>query len=210
MSANAMTAYVRVMRGVQVAIYGLPITFSLLSGSNPYLFPPLGSSGHFLIRVACVLIGLIATMPAILNGKRIAVMLVLIAAVGSVYLFVRYASLVEKSVVGIDVPSQHRRIYVTVGSEKTAFSLKYYKDASAADMLRDQGHLDNDVERMWTSNSIQAAHLALLRNYFALLACLNLAAGCLARSTQLVKKPSSVVPSSSIPGCTKTRDRNRG
>lgn len=181
-----ITRYIKILRVLQTFVWVLPIGFSLCSNRH-WISPPLGPDDNFVLPIACVLVGIFTLVPLALPSINWATVVFFVSVLGSICLLFTYASFVEEYVAKIDITAQHRTIYVSIGSQRTAFAITHYPNWSSEDMLIDQGHEESDIQRMWTRESISSARSKLLCFYILLLVCLNLSIGSLARKLSLAE-----------------------
>jgi len=163
----SLKQYYSSARGLATAAAALALPFaSKVTGPDigSSVFPPLGNMDA-VARIALVAMCLALSLAVYflaavrppkspLIGIGVAFALTLVCALG-------YLSAYQRFVRRIDVPSRQTSVYVSVGYHRTAFAERTFGPASDEDMLRARGTTDEEIARLWTSQSLIIARLAL-------------------------------------------------
>lgn len=127
------------------------------------IFPPLGDQSEFFKAFFIVAIGL--TILLAFRARR--------ASHQSITHYVTYLILAATIFAGgyacarilcvrrIDVVSEKRADYVSIGLCRTDSAKSTFSDASDVDILKARGYTDNDIQENWTPASIAVARLML-------------------------------------------------
>jgi cellobiose-specific phosphotransferase system component IIC len=147
------------------ALAALVAASPLLSKALPaevsqHIFPPLGQM-ESSARVGAVAFALLATYVAFFLGSSNATIKVVLAASLAFVSFVAFLALSSRLVRTIDVPSQGASLTVSVGFERSDFAKNNFANDSDWEMLRHRGMSDEEIEKLWTPNSVIAGRLAL-------------------------------------------------
>jgi hypothetical protein len=147
------------------ALAALVAASPLLSKALPaevsqHIFPPLGQM-ESSARVGAVALALLATYVAFFLGSSNATIKVVLAASFAFVSFVAFLVLSSRLVRTIDVPSQGASLTVSVGFERSDFAKNNFANDSDWEMPRHRGMSDEEIEKLWTPNSVIAGRLAL-------------------------------------------------
>ena len=133
---------------------------ALPAGASRFIFPPLGQI-ESLARVGAVAFAILATYVAFFLGSGNGTTKVVIAASLALVFFVAFLALSSRLVRTIDIPSQNAAFAVSVGFERSNFAKNNFVNYSDWDMLRNRGMSDEEIQKLWTPNSVIAGRLAL-------------------------------------------------
>jgi hypothetical protein len=166
-----------VLAGIVIAS---PYISRMLPASvGSYAFPPLGGVEE-VARTALVAMALAATFGVYFwygstatDPKTVAIALI-VAAI----LFLAYFGLHLRFVRRVDIPTLSTATYVSIGYERTVFAKTTFDAASDEDLLRSRGLDDEQVRRLWTTNSLIVARLLLFTAYCACILALVVAFSC--------------------------------
>ena len=157
--------YYKSFRSVLGGLTALVAASPLLSEALPsevsrHFFPPLGQI-ESSARIGAVAFAVLATYVAYFFDSGNASTKVVIAALLGLVCFVVFLALSSRLVRTIDVPSQGATVAVSVGFERSNFAKKNFPNDTDWEMLRARGMSDEEIEKLWTPNSVIAGRLAL-------------------------------------------------
>lgn len=164
------------------AIGGLPLLSKLLPEDwAQYVFPPLGAWSPFY-RVAALVLAASITLLVYFSKEKLYVnskrrrtkalrLRITIAIIG----VIAFLMLTQKFVRSIPIPSIDKSIVVSVSYERTEFARSNFPNATDEEMLRARGATEEEIWRLWTSQSIIVARSALFVTY---LICILSAVSC--------------------------------
>lgn len=147
------------------ALAGLVAASPLFSAYLPTnvsqrIFPPLGQM-ESLARVGAVAFAILATFVAFFFGSEKAKIRIATAASVALVCFVAFLALSSRLVRTIDIPSKDSAVTVSVGFERSEFAKRNFANDSDWEMIRQRGMSDEEIEKLWTPNSVVAGRLAL-------------------------------------------------
>jgi len=171
-------AYGKRFKIVQTLIVAIPVASGLLQHKPVTLGPPLGVLYDLVSPTAFVCVGIFGVLPWLVSKPAIASKLALFAALSCMAAILAYAYFVATSVVQIHITTPSSEIRVSIGDERTEFARNVFKDATSEEMVRTFGHQEEDLQRLWTRESIRSARMRLLASYVASWALMNLFIGC--------------------------------
>lgn len=157
--------------GVTAAISSIPLLALIPVDYSQYLFPPLGAYETFY-KIASLILLVVVTLivyftkdGGFVNSKkgRLKVLLAcgLLAFVSLLGLF----ALSQRFIRAISIASEHKDVIVSVGYQRTAFADKEFPNSDDWDLLKQRGHTEQDIGKLWTWKSIMFARLTLLAAY---------------------------------------------
>jgi hypothetical protein len=161
--------YYRSYKSVLGAIVGVVGALPLLSALLPadyagYIFPPLGTFEP-VARLLTVVIAASATFIAFFLSRRkpaITITVCVFLCIASMFIygwsFTRYVRKVE-------IPSRNESVLVSIGGQKTEFAVTKFPDQSDMELLRQRGFGEEEIERLWSLDSILLARLYLWAPY---------------------------------------------
>lgn len=157
--------YYKSFRSILGVLAALVAASPLLSKALPaeasqHIFPPLGQI-ESLARVGAVAFAILATYVAFFLGSANGTAKVVISALLALAFFVAFFALSSRLVRTIDIPSQNAAFAVSVGFERSDFAKNNFANYSDWDMLRNRGMSDEEIEKLWTPNSVIAGRLSL-------------------------------------------------
>jgi hypothetical protein len=135
------------------------------------IFPPLGNE-TVASQAFVVLLGVAATFLVYLcqaSTKAALQRTMKICIVVAALSFSIFFGLHLRFVRSIDVPSTHGELNVSVGYARTNFANETFGNASDWEMLRYRGTDDEEIMKLWTTESIYLVRLALLLSYLGLM-----------------------------------------
>ena len=142
-------------------VTALPIITKVLpTDVAQHLFPPLGELEP-LARLGAVAFALLSMYVAFFLGSGKATARVVSAAVVALLSFLTFLGLSSRLVRTVPVPSQNTSISVSVGFRRSDFAKSNFPNSSDWDMLRDRGLSDEQIDKLWTPNSVMIGRLAL-------------------------------------------------
>jgi hypothetical protein len=162
---NPLLGYYKSFRSILGALTALVAASPLLSkvlpaGVSEHVFPPLGQIDSSA-RIGAVAFAVLATYIAFFFGQGNAKAKVSVAASLGLVFFLAFLGLSLRLVRTIDVPSQGSSVAVSVGFERSDFAKKTFANDSDWEMLRQRGMSEEEIEKLWTPNSVIAGRLAL-------------------------------------------------
>jgi hypothetical protein len=148
--------------GLLAGLFAASPLFSefLPTNLSQHIFPPLGQM-ELLARVGAVVFAVLATYIAFFFGSERVKSRVAIAALLSLVSFALFMVLSSRLVRTIDIPSQGSAVTVSVGLERSEFAKSNFANDTDWEMLRQRGMSDEEIEKLWTPNSVIASRLAL-------------------------------------------------
>ena len=174
--------YYRTYKSVQGCLAGLPFVPPLLSSwvsdsstMAGYIFPPLGDSGHIVFLFTLVLL-LAATyaMYWMQDGRTVSrwipLSLMLSLVLGVMILIALYTSFVRV----IEIPGAKMDVPVSIGYKRTEFARRTYPQSDDWAILHDRGPWEEQIQEIWTRNSIAAVRAMLWGSYTVCLLSLAL------------------------------------
>lgn len=168
--------YLSIYGVLSVLIGSFPLLSKLLPGGwSGYLFPPLGDQSP-LVRVATLILGALVTLVVYFSKDHLASInrngriwtlfaTITLSLIGLVSFFI----LSQRFVRSIMIPSKSTEIIVSVGYERTEFAQKNFGAATDWELLRYRGLNEEEVQRLWTPQSIIIARLGLFVSYLVFL-----------------------------------------
>lgn len=181
---GSLRSYVGLLRWLQGVIFLLPIGMRAANAETAFLNPPLATLDQ-LIPFAFVLVGIFSILPWLIRSRKSAVSAARWAAALAVVSIVVYALCLSRSVVQVDITSADRVVQVSVGAERTAFAREHFEGWTDAQMLKEIGFGEEQIQRLWTSRSILRSRIELLCGYIIFLISLNFCVGAIARTGNL-------------------------
>jgi hypothetical protein len=154
------------------ALAGLGIAPALLSRLIPdwsaYIFPPLGSIEP-AARIGTVLLGVIVICCGYLIIDKPTIRPYIISAsIVTAFCLVIYLAATTVYVRRIEIPSQNKAIFVSIGAKRSEFAIKEFGSESDWDILRERGPNEEEVYKLWTPQSIIWARLLLYLAYLGI------------------------------------------
>jgi hypothetical protein len=68
----------------------------------------------------------------------------------------------------VEIPSRNESVLVSIGTQRTEFATKNFPGNTDLEMLKQRGLGEEEVEKLWTLNSISLARLLLWAPYCGL------------------------------------------
>jgi hypothetical protein len=143
----------------------IPVLPAALSAPG-YFFPPLGDvtdvARFFVVIVAVALVfaSFWLNRPHKMMGHFVKLI------ISTVVLFLLYLLALTYFVVRIDRTADNSTIYLSVGFEKTQEAVRRFGASEGdAEMIKNTGVTDNDLELLWTRSSIYVARICLFLSY---------------------------------------------
>jgi len=145
----------------------LPLGSLLPTDWSAFLFPPLGDLTP-IARVVCVVcVLLIICCGYVAVGERALKIWILVSALLALASASGYVYYCLQNVLKISAPSTF--FLVSIGSEKTEFAKRTFtKGESAWEMVQNRGLNDDEITKIWTSQSVIDNRLKLFFSYAAL------------------------------------------
>lgn len=158
------------------AVAGFPVLSTLLPGNwAAYFFPPLGDQSP-PVRAAALVLGAAVTLVVyfgkdVLAGvKKRGRVWVLVAplalALAGLLAFFVMSQLFVRS---LPIPGGDAEVVVSVGYERTPYTLSRFPEATDWELLRQRGPTEEEIERLWTPGSVVKARLGLYLSYLTFL-----------------------------------------
>jgi hypothetical protein len=162
---DPLIEYYKSFRSILGALAALVAASPLLSKALPaevsqHVFPPLGEI-EALARIGAVAFAILATYVAFFLRSGNAEVKVVTAASLALLSFVAFLALSSRLIRTITVRSPNTALAVSVGFERSDFSKKNFANDSDWEILRQEGVSDEEIEKLWTPNSVIAGRLAL-------------------------------------------------
>ena len=168
-------------RLVRVGIAALPLAGEKIQ-HVPLLWPPLGSIETYAAGLAAGIIALFGALPALIKKKALAKTGAWIGLGLSVFSLFVYGYFLLTYVKGVET-NDKGTLYRTIGSQRTDEALQKCHGMTDSEMLEYAGLKDSDIERMWTSTSVNRARFELFVSYILCFASANFAIGAFVRAS---------------------------
>lgn len=161
----SITEYYRSFVSTLGALAGLVAASPLFSEYLPthfsrHIFPPLGQT-ELLARSGAVVFAILATYVAFFIGSEGVKFRVVISASLALVCFIVFWALSSRLVRTIDIPSQGSAVTVSVGFERSEFAKNNFANDSDWEVLRQRGMSDEEINKVWTPNSVMTSRFAL-------------------------------------------------
>jgi hypothetical protein len=155
------TAFISVLGAVAGLVAASPLFSEYLpTNLSQHIFPPLGEM-ESLARFGTAAFAVLASFIAFFFGSEKVRIRLAIAASVALVCFILFLALSSRLVRTIDIPSQDTARAVSVGFERSEFAKSNFAKDTDWEMLRQRGMSDEEIERLWTPNSVMASRLAL-------------------------------------------------
>ena len=159
--AEYYRSYVGVLGAISGFVTAIPgLSYLLPSDYAGYIFPPVGPFEP-MARALTVLAAIFATFIALyLPRKRLGIAMticgLLFVTAGLLYFwsFSRYVRIIQ-------IPSLKQSIMVSIGSQRTQFAIEAFPDQTDWEILKERGFEEEEIEKLWTTNSILLARVLL-------------------------------------------------
>ena len=171
---NYYKAYKSLFGAIAAAFGAIPLLSEVLPERwwVSYLFPPIDDSFRLLavvpnILVTVVIYGL-SERPFSRSRRlrtRVQWILLSVTVVGACLFLVSRTLFVRT----IERPTVGDSVTISVGYERTPFASDTFGDTNDYEMLRQRGQTEEEIRRLWTSQSIITARLALFLSYLLFL-----------------------------------------
>jgi len=163
----SLTQYYVSAQGLITAVVAVALPFaSKVVGSDaaPYIFPPLdGMDG--IARLGLVLLCLSVSIGvyflAVVQPPRSPSVVIWIALLLAVICLISYLAAYQRFVRNVEIPTKESTVHVSVGYRRTQFAIQTFGSASDWTMLQARGTSEEEIERLWTVDSVVVGRLAL-------------------------------------------------
>lgn len=149
-----------------MAIFGLlpPATGLWAPG---VIFPPLGNettlAQFFTVIFAAATTYLVYWMKDSIEARLRRRMVTLLAL--AIFLFCAYLGLHFRFVKKIEIPTEGKTVFVSVGYERSQFAPASFDGEDDAAMLRARGFTEEEITKLWTPRSVYFSRLALVFSF---------------------------------------------
>ena len=163
--------YYSSVRGLVTAIAAVALPYaSKIVGteSAAFVFPPLGAMdgvARLVFLALCLGVSLGVYFLVAGDPPRRTSRVIWVSMLGAIVCACAYLAAYQRFVVRVDIPSRETSVHVSVGYERTPFSAQVFGSASDREMLRTRGTDEEEIERLWTMQSIIVARLALYLSF---------------------------------------------
>jgi hypothetical protein len=185
---KSLAEYIKNVRAVQWIISVIPLGGRLLSGQSALAFPALGDDTGSFVFLAVVLSGVAAILPWAIPLRRGRTILMLCSVLLLFCSAIAYYHLSQRYVVSIPT-GNGGKMTVSIGSVRTAFANQTYPGKSDAEMLMSRGPYENEVKKLWTSDSIDCVRDRLFGTYLFVFMLLNFVVGLFAQIGSFGRAP---------------------
>jgi len=148
-----------------VAAVGLPLASKIVGpDSASWIFPPLGAMdgiARFGLLALCLGVSVGAYFAAAAQRPNHPSRVIWATIVLAISCLCAYLAAYQRFVLRIEVPSRGTSVHVSVGYQRTQFADQTFGPASDWAMLQARGTDEEEINRLWTSESIILARLAL-------------------------------------------------
>lgn len=153
-----------------------PLVHACVSGSGTiaeYFYPPLGDVQPLAtaVTVGFLLLSIFAVFYCCRAAQKIRPTLFAYLIAGATFgicaliaLYIPYVRRIEVPSVGLEVP-------VSIGYQRTDFALKTYPQWTDWAMLHDRGPQEEQIQKLWTRQSIIVVRILLWLAYSSILVC---------------------------------------
>jgi hypothetical protein len=155
-------SFVSTLGALAGLVAGSPLFSEYLpTNVSQHIFPPLGQM-ESVARIGTVAFAILATYVAFFFGSEKVRNRVAISASLAPICFIIFVIFSSRLVRTIDIPSRGSAVTVSVGFERSEFAKSNFANDTDWEMLRQRGMSDEEIEKLWTPNSVMAGRLALL------------------------------------------------
>lgn len=153
--------FVSLSGSLAALLSALPILSGFLpSGYSAYGFPPLGDP-EGLARLGTFALALAVTYLTFFTQRAHITRAIACAFI----FFCLYLGLSFRFVRTIQIPTKNTSVQVSVGYRRTSFANANFGTATDWEMLRDRGTTEEQIWKLWTTDSIIVSRLALFLSY---------------------------------------------
>jgi hypothetical protein len=143
-----------------------PVLSAVFSGAaQAYLFPPMGNStviarvAVFMFAALITFISFWARPPA--NAFKRFLIISGFAVMSLICYLIAFSHLVRR----VDIPSDNSSVFVSIGYQRTEFASQTFGSSSDTEMLMNRGTDDEQINKLWTPHSVDAARILLFIFY---------------------------------------------
>lgn len=159
--------------GALAAATGIAPALSLvIKPAAAILFPPLGDATIPALAGLMVLYVATTYIAYYVSGARLRAILMILSVGFACASFYSYLADYMKFVRKIDIPSLSSSRTVSVGYEKTPFAIQVFGSESDWEMLRARGTDEEEIWKLWTTQSVIRARLSLFAAFAGFLLAL--------------------------------------
>jgi hypothetical protein len=184
-STQSLGTYVGKLKWFEAFIIGYPVIAGLIPEKSVYLAPPLGNLSDLISPLAFLLVGISAILPWFIKRRHHAVIIAILSILCSTATLVFYSNSVNASVIRLEGFNPHAIARVSVGSERTDFANENFRGKSNIEMVKEYGHKEEDIQKLFTEDSIYHQRSKLLYSYIGFFVALNIAIGSFVRNDML-------------------------
>jgi hypothetical protein len=185
---HSLKSYVGRLKWFEAFVIGYPVIAGLVPKKSPYLAPPLGNLSDLVSPLAFLVVGIVAILPWFVRKRTVAIRIATASSLLAICVLIAYSDTVAAQVIKLEGFNPHAVAYVSIGYERTQFAKDNYGSEPDMPMLKAFGHREEDIERLYTPDSIRFERLKLLYLYVGFFVFLNLSIGCFVRSDMLQRK----------------------
>jgi len=196
MKTQSISEFKRIFSAARWFICAMPVCGWLVRNRITFLFPPLGDSAQtgLALTVATLVTGTAALLPWKLDLLKIRSPLLILSFLCAVGSSLPYFSLCQRYVISTSLPGKHPLI-VSIGNVRSKFALENFQGSTDAEMLQAMGPYEDEVQKLWTGDSILSVRFRLFLSYLGWLIPLNLILGIFAKTERNSQNPIGVRPS---------------
>lgn len=125
-----------------------------------YVFPPLGTFEP-AARALTVLAAAFATLVAYYLPRKKPLTSIAFCAALFIAAMLLYGWSFTRYVRKVQIPTRDQSIMVSIGNQRTQFAAKNFPDQSDWDLLKQRGFGEEEIEKLWTMDSILLGRLLL-------------------------------------------------
>jgi hypothetical protein len=181
LNIGSLEFYLGKAKWLQGAIVLWPLVAGFVPEKPVYLAPPLGPLSD-LVSFFFLMVAMVGIAPWFLRTRRLAIVVVFSSMVICAVCLFFYATEVNSTVVKLEAFNPNSVARVSIGTRRSEFAQKNLADKSDIEMLKDYGHREEDIQKLWTPASIANARMKLLFTYVIFLMFLNVGVGSIAKA----------------------------
>jgi hypothetical protein len=139
----------------------IPVLSSLLpTDYADYIFPPLGPFEP-IARILTALAGIFASYVAYFLPRKRPAFSVSLCAILFIASAILYGCSFSRYVRKVQIPSMNESVMVSIGGQRTEFAARNFPNQTDWEILRQRGLGEEEIERIWTEESILLARFLL-------------------------------------------------
>lgn len=185
LKSQSLGTYIGRLKWFEAFIIGYPVIAGLIAEKSVYIAPPLGNLSDLVSPLAFLFVGISAVIPWFIKKRPYTIASAVLGILLSIGMLVFYANCVNSGVVRLEGFNPHAIARVSIGSERSTFANENYAGQTNIQMIRAYGHQEEDIQKLFTEQSISRVRFELLYSYIGFFISINLIIGSFVRSDML-------------------------